>query len=300
MVNIHTFEAEDWGKNAIPVPEDKLITPKTNKREEGQEISPDLARNIMEKNEKGRFFGQDEIEKTFGQKIENIPPIPFTEHELELARDNGQYLILRSDKLSDGTSLTMENVNSMLAGKLNIGPDYKILYKVDWYANEDFYKKETPKLSWSLATKESIPNTKSKNYLDQTELLLSYAKSVAEDNTPFKLALDEAEAEWNQIKPQIAALITDTNKWKETADLLAPLKITKLFRHTPVEVIYDILVRLQNNPDDTMAKSEYIWTSGRSSVGNFVHVGFAVAGGAGVHGDQPGLTFSSLVASFSR
>jgi hypothetical protein len=188
----------------------------------------------------------------------------------------------------------------LLQGKLKAGPAYKVLYNIDWYQNEDFYKKEneTPKFSWALVTKETISNTKSKNYLEQTELLLAYAKTMAEDNTPFKQALDEAEMEFNQIRPQIASLI-DTD-WQKAADLLVPLNVTKLLRHTPAEIIYDILIRLQNNTKDEMTKGEYIWTATRSSGGDFVCVGFAGADGVDVSWDQPDRRHSNLGASLSR
>ena len=58
MEKTHIFEAEEWGENAIPVPEEELTIPKKEQRQSG-EISPDLAKSIMEKNEKGRFFGAE-------------------------------------------------------------------------------------------------------------------------------------------------------------------------------------------------------------------------------------------------
>jgi len=264
----------------------------------GETLSVDIAREIMEKNEKGRFFGPEEVEVAFGQKIENIPAIPFTEKELEIARENNQFLVLRLDKLPDGTPLTMENMNTLLQGKLKAGKDYKILYNTDWYKDEDFYKKDIPKLSWTLVSKETVTTTKSKNYFEQTELLLTYAKSIAEDNTPFKKALDEAEIEFNQSKQQIASLVD--SDWKKSADLLSQLKITKLLRHNPTEVIYDALIRLQNNTNDIMTKDEYIWTNGRSSDGDFVDVGDAGSGGVAVPRYGPGDRYDDLGASFSR
>lgn len=275
-----------------------IVSPPRDPEVRNEGLSLELARNIMERTEKGRFFGPEEVETTFGQKIENIPPITFTEKELELARDNNQFLILRLNVLPDGIPLTMEQMNTLLQNKLKAGPRHKILYNVDWYKDEAFYKQDTPKLSWALASKETIPDSKSKNYLEQTELLLDYAKTIVEDNTSFQQVLLEAETEFNQLKSQITDLLD--HDVQKAGDLLLSLKITHLLRHTPAEVTYDLLVRLQNNIHDIMTKGEYVWTNGRSSVGNFVDVGNADAGGAGVRRWKPGNRLSNLGASLSR
>ncbi len=69
-----------------------------------KEMSLRLAREVIG-NE--NFFGPAEIKKTLGIEISNdqIPPIPFSTEELRLAKEKGQYLILRWDiaTQSDGS-----------------------------------------------------------------------------------------------------------------------------------------------------------------------------------------------------
>ena len=49
------------------------------------------------------FLGPEAIKAAFGVELspEEIPPIKFTKEQLERARDLGQFLVLRLDKVKD-------------------------------------------------------------------------------------------------------------------------------------------------------------------------------------------------------
>ncbi|MFA4955337.1 MAG: hypothetical protein WC641_08605, partial [Patescibacteria group bacterium] len=64
----------------------------------------------------------------------------------------------------DGTPLTGERMNSLIQAeytKLGLG---KFLYKVDWYKDEDLFKKLGLKYEWKLITKQTIPDSKNKHH----------------------------------------------------------------------------------------------------------------------------------------
>jgi hypothetical protein len=102
------------------------------------------------------FMGPDEIKKAFGVEIaeSEIPNIPFSEAELERAKKLGQFLVLRADKAQDKEPLSMGKINQLLEKDFKDKSKGKILYKLDWYANEAFYKNETPNIAWSLTSKK--------------------------------------------------------------------------------------------------------------------------------------------------
>ena len=109
------------------------------------------AKEILQEN----YLGPEAIEKAFGIRLnpENIPPILFTKEELERAKELGQSLILRMDKAPDGQPLTMQKMQELLQPQFTSEAKGKILDNTDWYQNEDFFTKETPKLHWALASR---------------------------------------------------------------------------------------------------------------------------------------------------
>ncbi|MCD6149359.1 hypothetical protein J7J13_01060 [bacterium] len=197
----------------------------------------DMAKEVMGE----EFFGFQEVEKAFGIRIspEDVPEIPFSREELERAKELSQFLVLRSDKAPDGKPLTLQKINEILKGKVSDGS--KLLYSDDgkgeiksdaWYKSEDFIKDETPRLSWALVSKEVIPNSTGKNYLQQTEEMLNYLKNQVfsarggsalggkgEIPVIYQEAIDEFEKEKGEIEK---LMFSD---WKEAAEKLSNLKI---------------------------------------------------------------------------
>ncbi len=251
-------------------------------------------------------LGIEELEKAFGIKIkpEQVPNIPFSKEDLERAKELNQFLILRVDKFSDGKPLTMEKMNEIIKGKVK--DETKALYSDDgsgkikddaWYKSEAFALKETPKLSWALTSKEIIPDSTSKNYLQQTEVIVNYLRNDVFKGRTIPKEYQEAIKEFTEQKEKISKLVEDD--WQEATKILEELQITKLTRQTPTEALYDILVYFQNN-EERLLENKYTWTSRRASVGRLVPVGYFDADGASVPRNRPHDSDDNLGVAFSR
>jgi len=246
------------------------------------------------------FLGPEAVEKTFGFMPEVIPTLPFSESDLERAKELNQFLILRVNQIAEGKPLSMKEINKILEKQIKKEGKGKILYDTSWYKNEDFFNKDTPKLSWALVSKTEIPDSTSKNYLQQTEQIAEYLKNlVFKDMDPNKVppeyteAIDELEAQ----KAEIVALISSNPR--EATLRLSNLKINQLTRQSPVDALYDFLMYLQNN-NSRLMESKYTWTYRLTSDGGLVSVGFFGADGANVSSWAPDSAYDDLGVSFSR
>lgn len=247
------------------------------------------------------FIGPDEVKAAFLDQVEisTVPPIPFSKEELERARDLGQMLILRVNQAKDGTDLTMEKIHGLMDGKIK--DEAKVLYKVDWYKDEDFYKKDKPAVSWALVSKEVVQESSNKNYLEQAEVLANYLKTEVFKDKEMPAEYAEAIAEFETAKAGIAAIVEsdDETKWKEAGRRLEALKLTQLTRQTPAEALYDVVVYYQHT-GQRLLEGNYTWTARRASDGRLVNVGLFDAVGAIVGRDGPGSRYGFLGVSFSR
>ena len=252
------------------------------------------------------FFAAEQIEKAFGIKVksEQTPEIPFKREDLERAKELNQFLILRVDKANDGKPLTMAKMNELLKGKVKDGT--KALYSDDgsgkigddsWYKGEDFALKETPKLSWALTSKEVISDSPDKNYLDQTVEIINYLKNDVFKGKEVPTEFQNAIAEFEKAKGEIAKLMNDD--WKKAVEKLEGLAITKLTRQTPAEALYDIFVYFQNK-GERLLENMYTWTSRRAADGELVDVGRFDSDGARVDGNTPDGSGGFLGVAFSR
>lgn len=257
------------------------------------------------------YLGPDAVEATFGVQLESheIPPIPFTEAELERAKELGQFLILRVDHAPDGEPLTMQKMDALLERKFAQAGKGAVLYLPtdEWKTQSAFFTTETPRLSWALTGKALIPDSTIKNYLEQTKLLVKYVEDEVykQETIPesYQEALDEFQHYHDQNfkgkkKEEIKALLSKSG-WKKYAAELGDLKINQLFRQSPVEALYDLLVYFEHT-GKRMLELEHTWTSRRSADGHLVYVGFFVAYGAGVYGWRPDYVGDDLGVSFSR
>ncbi len=277
--------------------------------EQRESLSGALAEQIKNAKEilgEKDVLGIEELEKAFGIKIkpEQVPNIPFSKEDLERAKELNQFLILRVDKFSDGKPLTMEKMNEIIKGKVK--DETKALYSDDgsgkikddaWYKSEAFALKETPKLSWALTSKEIIPDSTSKNYLQQTEVIVNYLRNDVFKGRTIPKEYQEAIKEFTEQKEKISKLVEDD--WQEATKILEELQITKLTRQTPTEALYDILVYFQNN-EERLLENKYTWTSRRASVGRLVPVGYFDADGASVPRNRPHDSDDNLGVAFSR
>lgn len=262
----------------------------------------DMAREAMG----DEFLGFQEVEKAFGieMKPEDIPEIPFSKEELERARELNQFLVLRADKAPDGKPLSLQKINEILKGKVSDGS--KLLYSDDgkggikgdaWYKNEEFIKDEAPRLAWALVSKEVIPNSTSKNYLQQTEELVNYIKSSVFKGSEIPEEYQKAIKEFEKEKDGIGKIIS--SEWQKAAEKLSQLKINQLTRQNPAEVLYDIAIYFQNKKERIL-ENMYTWTSRRASDGKLVRVGYFDSDGVNVLSYTPAHSHDYLGVAFSR
>lgn len=275
----------------------------SEKRMEGTvQEQMDMAREAMGE----EFFGFQEVEKAFGIKIspEDIPEIPFSKEDLERAKELNQFLVLRAYKAPDGKPLSLQKINEIIKGKVTDGS--KLLYSDDgkggikgdaWYKNEEFIKNETPKLAWALVSKEVIPNSTSKNYLQQTEELVNYIKDSVFKGSEMPEEYQEAIKEFEKEKDGIGKIIS--SEWQKAAEKLSQLKINQMTRQNPAEVLYDIAIYFQNKKERIL-ENMYTWTSRRASDGKLVGVGHFDSDGVYVRRDGPGRSSDGLGVAFSR
>jgi len=246
------------------------------------------------------YLGSEAVEKAFDIKLEinEIPAIPFSMGELEKAKELGQMLILRQP-------ITMEQINDSLGGKVKDGK--KLLYSVDestgklkddaWYKDEEFYKNEKPEAKWALISKEVIPDSESKNYLDQTDKIVGYLQNQVFKDKPMPKEYQEAIDDYLKAKVEIAK--TMKSDWEKAAEMLEGLKITELTRQSPAEALYDLVLYFQTN-GEKLLPNRYTWTKHRDSVGELVFVGSFGSGGVNVRRWGPGGSRGDLGVSFSR
>lgn len=223
------------------------------------------------------FLGAEAIEAVFGREVVPavIPPIPFSLEELEKARDSkDQFLILRTDQVP--------------ADKLALPNTKRTLEKA-------------PQTRWALVTKEILPDSVSKNYLQQTEQIIIHLEEQVFADREIPKEYMEAIAEFESQKEELRPLAesSDEKKWKPAAERLANLKITQLCRQTRDEVLYDLEVYHKAN-DQYLMPDKWTWTSSRASSGDLVYVGLFDAGGVDVSSYRPASSFDFLGVSFSR
>jgi MoxR-like ATPase len=270
--------------------------------EKREGLSGALAEQIKNAKEilgKKDVLGIEEIENTFGIKVraEDVPHIPFSKEDLEKAKELGQFLILRVDKAKDGTGLSMKKMHDLLAEEFKKDGHGKILASIDWYKEEEFFTKETPKLSWALTSKEVIPDSTSKNYLQQTEGIIDYIKEKVFKGGALPKEYQDAIKEFAEQKEKISKLMKDD--WQEATKILEELRITKLTRKSPSESVYDFLAYFKTNKE-RLLENMYTWTSRRASDGKLVLVGPFDSDGANVDSVTPDSSRGALGVAFSR
>jgi hypothetical protein len=277
------------------------------KLNESFHVSIERAKEIMGSRE---VLGPKEIEKAYGIKLvaEIIPPIPFSRKELEIAMENGQFLVLRSNVDHEGNPLTMERVRtSLLANGFNRG---KITF-MESYGSEDFWQNDPIELRWALVSKEVIPGSDDgKNYFEQTKQLVDYVKNeIFNENSNTKMPPHFLAAiiEFNdyvkknfsgKTEQQIEELLGGSD-WRKYAQQLADLKINQLTRQTPAETLYDIFIYYENN-NEKFLKLIYTWTKRLDFDGLPVKVGSADNAGADASGREIDSAVGGLGVVFSR
>lgn len=246
-----------------------------------------------------QFFGSEAAEEVFGIKVENLPPLTptFTEERLGQAKNRGELLILNVGEFCEGEPTTMQEMEKRLQPQFDKEKKGKILFDTRGYEGEAFFTQDAPKYRWMLVSKEVLPNSLGKNYLEQTELLASYACDTLFGGGTLPLEYKEAIEEFKDQRVAIAKIMDINDEksynWKEAARRLAGLKLNQLLRQTPSEVMYADLLYFQNT-GNRLLPSLATWTIGCESYGRLVYVDYFGSAGLVVCVRGPGYSRSDL------
>ena len=241
------------------------------------------------------LIGPEEVEKTWGVRPEDVPEIPFSREELERAKEMGQMLVLRVEKTEDGKPMSMEAMIDIIQKRWDKEGKGKLLYTDNEYKNwkertgADFGQK-APRAGWTLVSRELLPQSTSKNYAQQTELMVAYLKDTVFKDMEIPEEYEEAFQEWEQVKQtdkNIQELLRNPDNpkydWQQAAKELAELKITQLTRQSIQETIYDLALYYDKN-GKRLLPNVYTWSNSRSTDGNLVNLGSF--GAKGVDGNR--------------
>lgn len=259
-----------------------------------QEVSLAKAKKIFGEN----FLGPEAIEKAFGFKPRAIPPIPFSEDELQHAKKLGMILVLQINKLPDGEPLTMRQIYKLLNNyeepeetRTYYGNDGKVYGQLS-NLRDKFFTEEVPKYGWKLVKELSV--TANQNYLEQTKTVLNYlVTEVYCPNMPpeYQAAIDSFLAREAGLR---AILEKD---WPKAAKALMELKINDWFRETAVEVFYRcVLYEKQNQA--RILPDVLIWTKEQDRAGGIVFIGKFDGKSVFTNGFWPYDKYGDLISSF--
>jgi hypothetical protein len=255
------------------------------------------AKELLGKN----LIGPEEIEKTWGVRLREVPDIPFSREELERAKKMRQMLVLRVDKTEDGKPMSLEAMNDILAkrwekekkgGLLNTAERWR-----DKVTGEESFKKDTPRFGWALVSKNLLPDSTNKNYIEQTEIIIKALREQAFKDMEMPEEYEEAIKEFEANKGRLTKLMS--GNWQKAAEELAELKITQLTRQSIQETIYDLALYYDKN-GKRLLPNVYTWSNSRSTDGNLMPLGGFGAEGMGGGGWGPGDRYGHFGVLLSR
>jgi MoxR-like ATPase len=273
-------------------------------------ISMKEAKEIMGAN----FYGPEEIKTALALEFKGeIPPITFSKEILERLRDTHQLILYSPDFYSDAIVGIPPNSHKLPVNGHNMYENLdkkkkdgtKLLYDNDWYKNEKFFTEERTELRWKLVSKDLIPNSTSKNYLEQTGILADYVVGLYGTEEMPK-DVKEALGEWIALKNnkkefkklQDNTVSSDEAEWKSAADTLEKLKLTQMFRESFIEWFYRTALT-ERTTGERLLPNTYSWTKSRASSGDFVRAGDFYDGGGDVYRSRPRYSNSNLGCAFS-
>ena len=182
----------------------------------------------------------------------------------------------------------------------------KLLFDTDWYKNEKFFNQEGTELRWKLVSKELIPDSTGKNYLEQTAVLVNYVRGLYDDPNKIPLEVNTAITEWDDLQNDYSrfemlqrnVVSSDEAEWKSAADTLEKLKFTQMFRESFIEWFYRTALT-ERTTGERLLLGKYSWTKSRTSGSDFVYAGYFDDGGGVVTGLRPRRSASRIGCAFS-
>ncbi len=263
----------------------------------------------IEKLGKENVLGPKEIEQVFGVKIEDVPDIPFSVEELERAKNLNQMLILRVDKTAEGEPMSIKAMSDMLDKKWqDEGRDCLLFLDkglINWLDN-DLFTKESPRTGWALVSKDVLPASLNKDYLEQTEVIIKTLKEEVFKDLDIPEEYAEAITEFKDKKGRIVKSLRDIYRDVDQEFMrpyvgkeISELKINQLTRQTSAEAIYDLAVYYDINNKRLLA-DKWTWSVSWQRPSAFVLLGGF--GGQGIMHKiwDPGNRATSLGVCLSR
>jgi hypothetical protein len=261
------------------------------KTSEGMETSYEQAQEIMGES----FYGVEEIKNTFRFEFpqEKVPTIPYSPEVLEKAKENGEMLVLRVESDGEGSPMTMERMNGLMQAILTEGDEEeqeKLLYDTDWYQEEDFFKNASLKTEWKIVGKNFVPDSTSKNYIEQTKVLRDYLLGLD------SVSKEEQEECTDGLLEGLQKMLDEDydKNWKKVAKKLSELLINKNHRRIPAEILYDWVLQFRNRKERGILEANYDWSNTLSSYGELVSLGDADRNGVYVINAYPDYRNGSL------
>jgi hypothetical protein len=190
------------------------------------------------------FFGVEKIKEAFGIPVdfESVPPIPFTDAEINFALANDLQLVYRISH--DERNLRL-SILDMQAIELEVPrKGYGIIPSFDYRDSRLSSKQlrhDTPRPSWAMTG--VLNRDMAYNYLEQMNYLTSFVQTVKNDARDTMLFSADPEIELEKMGKLMKWLPltkaqSDEDK-REVATILASLEINKKLRPTLVESVYD-------------------------------------------------------------
>lgn len=254
----------------------------------------------IEKLGKENVFGPKEIEKIFGVRLAEVPGIPFSVEELERAEKLGQMLLLRVDKTAEGKPMSLEAMTEVMAKRWKDEGKGDLLSTADgWksWIGEDRFTTESPRTGWALVSKDVLPESLSKNYIEQTEVIIATLKSDVFKDMDIPEEYTKAIEEFESKKAKLIELVNED--WRKAAKELAELKISQMTRQTFPENIYDLAVYYDANNKRLLSDTR-TWSTSLHPGGNLVGLGKFGAEGVDGRRRYPDARYDDLGVSLSR
>lgn len=275
------------------------------------------AKDIIEKGG-GKFYGPESLIAMGLKAPDKLPPMPPKE-EVERYAALGFDMRLEVSAAPDGKTITPEWMNSILQKVFDALPDTspkagRILYQDPQKPNDNWYKKSPEtfysdtKLTtcWAFTsgtktrgcTKGIIDASKGKNYLEQTDEIVTFVEQLYPKGQPLPQDIDVAGAV-KQFKTKRKAIEPNLSgsKWKDAADELARLDINQIFRPEAQEVLFYFAQTFLNSPPnqrERLLEALYAWTKTQSSGGSLVGAGECDPRGARLYRYYPAYAYDYL------
>jgi hypothetical protein len=181
----------------------RLISSQELERRKKEEPKLDFSevREIFERD----FIGIEEAEKFTGHVLTveekrivekkwntKVGEQKLTKESLEQLKQEGFMVVLRCPTLTG----TDKKSGEMPVTINNLRKKFPLFYKQDWYDKESFPNETLKDFDWAIVKKEVLPESKSKNWDEQQEILKSWAKvhnideQFVRRRTPTEVAYD--------------------------------------------------------------------------------------------------------------